>query len=246
MQQLWDAWLDADPGTETRFHRIDELGMAERTAVPVPAIQAGQRNPLVPGRWRPNGCIQAFTEGRNGTSKGCAAWESGIRIQASVLRVLGVGRIPSLPARVLRVLDSHLPGNVPRVVGTNASTPMIHGRRHVRPEFTATGDIDFLVDDRNRLKLLAGENDPSGLVRLLQEKVDRTFRTRGPRDFRLTNDQGYMVEFIRPQPSPAWRRCPDRNRWKRAISNLLRFSACNGWSTLRRSMSWFPTSGECR
>jgi hypothetical protein len=38
--------------------------------------------------------------------------------------------------------------------------------------------------------------------------VDKSFRARGPRDFRLTNDAGYMVEFIRPEPRPIYRAMP--------------------------------------
>ena len=63
---------------------------------------------------------------------------------------------------------------------------------------TAAGDLDPLVDDRNRLQLVSEDGKRRGLVALIQKKVDRTFRPRGPGDFRLINERGYMVEFTRP------------------------------------------------
>ena len=40
---------------------------------------------------------------------------------------------------------------------------------------TATGDIDILVDDRNKLRLLAEDDQEIGLIRLIQDSVDKTF-----------------------------------------------------------------------
>lgn len=44
---------------------------------------------------------------------------------------------------------------------------------------TATEDIDILVDDRNRSKLVTGEDEQPSLTGLIQRKVDKSFRTRG-------------------------------------------------------------------
>ena len=73
---------------------------------------------------------------------------------------------------------------------------------------TATGDIDILLDDRNRMRLIADTKEALGITRLIQEKVDKTFRPHGPNGYRLTNDSGYMVEFIRPLPRPFSRQMP--------------------------------------
>jgi len=95
------------------------------------------------------------------------------------------------------------------VVGTNALYAYeVLGGVTFSSGATATGDIDLLVDDRNRLKLLTEDDGRIGLTRLIQSKVDRTFRPRGPKDFRLTNDRGYMIEFIRPEPRPFHRNMP--------------------------------------
>ena len=136
-------------------------------------------------------------------------------------------------ARTLRALRDHSKRTNIRVVGTNAlyAYEALAGVAF-NSSSTATGDIDFLVDDRNRLKLIADDGDPTGLTRLIQMKVDRTFKPKRPGDFRLTNDKGYMIEFIRPQPSPAWRNgARERIRSRRVTWPLRHSPGSNGWST---------------
>jgi len=92
-----------------------------------------------------------------------------------------------------------------RVIGTNAlyAYETLAGVVF-NSESTATGDIDILMDDRNRLRLLTEADEPIGLTRLIQGRVDKTFQPRNKADFRLTNDRGYMVEFVRPEPTPPY------------------------------------------
>lgn len=129
--------------------------------------------------------------------------------QASVLRILGAGRLPVMAARTLRALSSHRKQTGICVVGTNA---LYAYEAMVAVMFTsaatATGDIGLLVDDRNRLMPFTEEGERTGLTRLVQARVDRTFRSRGPRDFRLTSDRGYVIEFIRPESRPVHRDMP--------------------------------------
>lgn len=95
------------------------------------------------------------------------------------------------------------------VVGTNAlyAYEALAGVRF-EEGMTGTGDIDFLLDDRDSMRLIADTKEALGITRLIQEKVDKTFRPHGPNGFRLTNDRGYMVEFIRPLPRPFNRQMP--------------------------------------
>ena len=100
------------------------------------------------------------------------------------------------------------PGSI-RIVGTNALhayealTGVVFSRAA-----TATGDLDLLVDDRNRLQLVPADGRRKGLIALIQKKGDRTFHPRGPGDFRLINERGDMIEFIRPQPGSMHRHMP--------------------------------------
>jgi hypothetical protein len=108
-----------------------------------------------------------------------------------------------MAARILRAFATQRDRPLARVIGTNAlyAYEAVAGVRFDSTS-TATGDIDFRIDDRNWIKLVSEEQEPIGLIGMIQKQVDRTFRTRWPRDFRLTNDRGYMVEFVRPEPRP--------------------------------------------
>ncbi len=114
-----------------------------------------------------------------------------------------------MAARTLRALRRHDKGATIRVIGTNAlyAYEALAGVVF-NSDATATGDVDILVDDRNRLRLLTEADEHIGLTRLVQKEVDKTFQPRGDLDYRLTNDKGYLIEFVRPAPTPVWRAMP--------------------------------------
>lgn len=125
--------------------------------------------------------------------------------QAAVNRALGLGRVPLLGARIIRALDAAgLLGAGLRVVGTIA----IHAYEatagvHVDPGLTATDDVDLLLDSRARLSFVASEDvEEASLLRLLR-KVDRSF-VRSSEAFRAVNDEGYLVDLIKPLRNPPW------------------------------------------
>jgi hypothetical protein len=114
-----------------------------------------------------------------------------------------------MAARTLRAFQTHDKHATIRVIGTNALYAYESLAGVVfNADSTATSDVDILVDDRNRLRLLTEADEPIGLTRLIQSKVDRTFAARSAGDFRLTNDRGYMIEFIRPLSDPMYRSMP--------------------------------------
>ena len=117
--------------------------------------------------------------------------------------------MPVPAARILRAIRLAAPHAAIRVVGTNAlyAYEVLAGVKFDASS-TATGDIDLLVDDRNRLKILTESEEEMGLIGLIHREVDKSFQPRSPRDFRLTNKDGYMVEFIRPEPRPIFRKMP--------------------------------------
>jgi hypothetical protein len=131
---------------------------------------------------------------------------------ARVNKALYLGRVPKIAALILRVLDdSGLMGTALHVVGTNALFAY-ETRAGVRlqSDILATGDADLLWDARRSLKL-TGDVKAEGLLGLLR-KVDRSFSSLGPRSFRAANDEGYMVDLIRPVQGA-------RARWEEKIGN---------------------------
>ena len=125
--------------------------------------------------------------------------------QAAINRAVKLGRVPMTGARIIRAIDdAGLLGNGIRIVGTNAiyayeaAAGVI-----VSPDITATLDIDLLLDARMSLRIvLKDEVSEPTLINLLR-KVDKSF-TRTNQTFRAVNDEGYLVDLIRPQRDPPW------------------------------------------
>jgi hypothetical protein len=205
MSQLWDAWIAADDlrrhsfrgslGWETRSGH-DYLYSRKRGVVK----SLGRRSEATEETCR------AFHSGRDANKARLASLSAEMDRQAAVLRSLNAGRLPIMAARALRTHDK---AATIRVIGTNALYAYESLAGVVfNSASTATGDVDILVDDRNRLRLLTDADEQIGLTRLVQKAVDTTFQSRGTMDFRLTNDKGYMIEFVRPEQTPTYRVMP--------------------------------------
>ncbi|AXQ96144.1 nucleotidyltransferase domain-containing protein (plasmid) [Cereibacter azotoformans] len=208
MAQLWDAWIAADDlrrhsfrgsvGWEVRNGR-DYLYSRKRGVVK----SLGPRSPDT------ERIHLAFHQGRDANKARLASLSAEMNQQAAVLRALNAGRLPIMAARTLRALRIHDKSATIRVIGTNAlyAYESLAGVMF-NSASTATGDVDIPVDDRNRLRLLTETDERIGLTRLVQRTVDKSFQSRGTMEFRLTNDKGYMIEFLRPEPPPIYRSMP--------------------------------------
>ena len=129
---------------------------------------------------------------------------------AALMRALGHQRVPSIAARLIRKLNESASAARFRVVGTHALYAYEAAASVTfASEMLATGDLDVLVDDRAPLKIVI-----DGQIRGFQElarAVDQTFVQRKRGDYRLTNKDGFMVEFIRPEARPAHRPMPGQS-----------------------------------
>jgi hypothetical protein len=132
--------------------------------------------------------------------------EAVLERQAAINRALGLGRVPLIAARILRQIErSGLLGRGLRVVGTNALYAYEAAcGTFLDSSLTATEDIDLLLDARVHLHLLADDEVPSDSLLNILRKADRSFR-RTRQSFRAENDDGYLVDLIKPQANPPWR-----------------------------------------
>jgi hypothetical protein len=126
--------------------------------------------------------------------------------QSAINRAIGLGRVPLIGAKIIRALDhAGMLGSRIRVFGTNAiyAYEAIAGVR-VDPELTTTEDIDLLFDARSELTFVAIENVSHPPFLHLLRKIDRSFE-RSNQTFRAVNEDGYMVDLIKPLRNPSWR-----------------------------------------
>lgn len=206
--QVWDAWIEAEDLRRHSF--VGTMGWERRANKQYLYRRKGRvGKSLGPRSADTEAMLEAFREGRERNEARLKSLAGELDTQAAILRSLGVGRVPRTAARVLREIRIHGKAAPLRVVGTNALYAYEALAGVIFEEgTTATGDIDLLQDDRKRLRLVTDEREAIGLARLIQERVDKSFEPRGSRDFRLTNDKGYMIELIRPEPRPAYRKMP--------------------------------------
>lgn len=203
--QVWEAWLEAEDLRRHSF--LGTMAFEPRSGkdylyrrIGASGKSLGPRNADTEQR------LARFQEGRAQNAGRLSQLAEALNTQAAILRGLGAGRLPVTAARVLREIRLHGRQAGLRVVGTNAlyAYEAMAGVSFDEGA-TATGDIDLLQDDRKRLKFLTEEKTITGLKALICTKVDPSFAARSPRDYRLTNNDGYMIELIRPEPRPAWR-----------------------------------------
>lgn len=149
---------------------------------------------------------QTFDSERASATEDRKKLDAVIDRQAAVNRALGLGRVPLLAARIIRLLDKRgLLGRGIRVAGTNAlycyeaACGVL-----IDPGLTATQDIDLLFDSRKRLHLIGDPDLPDDSLIQLLRLADRSFRRTGE-SFRAENDEGYLVDLIKPVPTPPWR-----------------------------------------
>ena len=246
MVQLWNAWSEADQRRRHSF--VGSMNWETRNGKQYLYSRKGRvAKSLGPRSDATEKVLAAFAEGKRDNADRLKALKGEMERQASVLRALDAGRPPVTAARTLRALRDHPKGTNIRVVGTNAlyAYEALAGVAF-NSSSTATGDIDFLVDDRNRLKLIADDGNPTRLTRLIQMKVDRTFKPRRPGDFRLTNDKGYMIEFIRRSRNPLGEMGRERIRSGRVTWTIRNSLASNGLSTRPLWMQRFSTRAASR
>ena len=207
-RQIYEAWLHRSQLTQHRYagsmrwltrggHDYLHRKVAKRER------SLGRRSVETEQAYR------SFTDGRAAVRAELRSLTEQLDRLAPVLRAMGLGRVPRLSARILRKLHEHeLLGRHLILVGTHA----LYGYEaaagvHVPSPLLATGDVDLLWDTRQGLSLLLPEARRAGVLGLLQ-KVDRSFRLRGPKDFRAGNSEGFWVDLIRPedraflQPNP--------------------------------------------
>jgi hypothetical protein len=143
--------------------------------------------------------LSNFVAGKSRTEDRVNSLRSQLEQSAPILRARGLGRVPTITARIMRRLDRKgWLGTSLIVIGTNAlfAYEAMAGVR-IDASMLATGDIDVLFDVRRRLAL-TGDIDERGLVGVLQ-KVDTSFARMRNRTYTAANRDGYMVDLLEPQ-----------------------------------------------
>ncbi len=125
-----------------------------------------------------------------------------LKRQSKFCIAANINRVPKIAADIIRII--HQAKSNPDaliVVGTNAlfAYENMAGVRF-DTEILATRDLDLMWDAERKLSLM-GLKPNEGLISLLK-KADRTFERQPNVTYCAANDKGYMVDLIKPMPSP--------------------------------------------
>jgi hypothetical protein len=204
-QQVYETWRLADIEFRRRF--IGSMRWAKRNGTEYLLRKTGKaETSLGPRDAQTEAAYQAFFTGREQTSDRLKSLATRLDERARVNVALALGRVPQVAAQILRKCDEHgLLGEQLFVLGTNAvyAYEALAGV-HLQSGLMATGDIDLHYDARRHISLALDDVRASGLVGLLR-KVDRSFSPVQPRAFRAANDDGYLVDLIRPEAKDVFR-----------------------------------------
>lgn len=205
-QQVYEAWRETRREATRRFG--GSMRWVDRNGTDYLLRKTGlSETSLGPRSAETEAAYHAFTKGRKENKRRLEGLAARLNELAPVNRAMGLGRVPTIAARVLRACDDHgLLGEQLFVVGTNAlfAYEVLAGV-YVQSDLLATGDIDLLYDARRHISLAVKGHLPSnGLIGLLR-KADASFDPLRPRAFRAANRDGYLVDLIRPEAKDVFR-----------------------------------------
>jgi hypothetical protein len=204
-QQAYEAWRAAKAESKHRF--AGSMRWAERNGREYLLRKIGKTETSLGLRTsKTEAAYEAFLSGRNENTDRLAGLADRLDKLAPVNVAMGLGRMPSIAARILRACDERgLLGEHLIVVGTNAMFAYeAQAGVQIESGLIATGDIDLLYDARRHMSLAVTGLATEGLIGLLK-KVDESFAPLRPRGFRAANRDGYLVDLIRPEAKDVFR-----------------------------------------
>lgn len=215
VQQVYESWRESHAEHQHRFQGGMRWAERNGTNYLLRKIKTAEKS-LGPEGPETRATYQAFIDGRQSNENRRASLMSRLEAMAPVNRALGLGRVPRTAGRILRRCDEDgLLGEQLLVAGTNAlfGYEALAGVQ-IASDLLATGDIDLLYDARRRLSLAVQTERvrAEGLIGILK-RADPSFSPSGRATYRASNNDGYMVELIRPEGRDVMR---DRSKSKLA------------------------------
>ena len=214
-QQVFETWRAAHVERNRRF--IGSMRWANRNGAEylLRKIKSHETS-LGPKSPETEAAYNSFIRGREENTARLSKLKSRLDEFAPINRAMGIGRMPAIAAQVLRKCDdAGLLGEQLYVVGTNAlfAYEALSGA-FIESDLVTSGDIDLLYDARRSLSVAVRDARKNGLIGVLKE-ADKSFALFRPRGYRAANNDGYMVDLIRPEPKDVF-----RDRPPSAITNL--------------------------
>ena len=153
-QQVYEAWRAAKADSNHRF--AGSMRWGERSGKEYLLRKTGKtETSLGPRTGETEAAYEAFLRGRSDNSDRLKGLAERLDKLAPVNVAMGLGRMPSIAARILRACDEQgLLGEQLIVVGTNAMFAYeVQAGVQIERGLIATADIDLLYDARRHISL---------------------------------------------------------------------------------------------
>jgi hypothetical protein len=168
-QQVYEAWRLAEADGRHRF--AGSMRWAKRSGSEYLLRKVGKTETSLGLRDADtDAAFDAFVIGRKQNQERLDGLARRLDELAPINVAMGLGRVPVIAARIVRLCDAHgLLGEQLFVLGTNAlyAYEAASGTQ-VQRGILATGDIDLLYDARRQLSLASEDVRSAGLVGLLR------------------------------------------------------------------------------
>lgn len=196
--QLYHAWREAD--AQSRQHKYGMRWLTSQGKAYLIRLSDAKGNGKSLGarNSETEAVYNAFMANKARAKTRLDALSARLANQSKLNKAVGLGRVPSVVADILKALAQARVEHDFRLIGTHAlyAYESLAGV-HCKMDLLASGDVDLLYDPRKKISIMAAQLDHKGLIGLLQT-VDKSFELQSAHAYRAVNDKGYMVDFIVP------------------------------------------------
>ena len=196
--QLYHAWREANDQSQQHKYGLRWLTSQGKDYLVRLSDAKGNGKSLGPRTLETEAIYAAFIVSKARAKTRLAALNIRLANQSKLNKAVGLGRVPSLVADILKALAISKVDHDFRLIGTHAlyAYESMAGQ-HCKMDLLASGDVDLLYDPRKKISIMGRQLDHEGLIGLLK-KVDKTFQLQSTHSYRAVNDNGYMVDLIVP------------------------------------------------
>lgn len=200
-QQLFEAWSDALERLHTLRGGMHWKTVADKQYLFRTRDRRGNGKSLGPRSPETEKILETFRRDKAQARERETGLRRRLAEHARFCKAARVARVPRLTAALGRELWRAGLDDAVMIVGSNAlyAYEAACGVQIASSGRLETRDVDLLPDSRRSLELIVEPVRREGLIGILR-KIDRSFTIIQKQDFRAINDDGFMVDLIRPMP----------------------------------------------
>lgn len=193
------AWLDAKKAANSSQLRGSMFWKEQAGRIYlIRKDEAGRQHSLGPQGAETAAILAAFEHRKSEAKSRAKALGEVVATHARMNRALRIGRVPQIVVSVLNAIEARGLSEHFLVVGTHALFAYAAAAGlQLRPDETATQDVDLLFDVRRHLQFLQAMRDGHDSLMDVIRTADKSFARRDDQLYTAVNNAGFEVDIIR-------------------------------------------------